>query len=99
MALQRRLISTQRYHGIRLDIVVSRPGRHIFRNIDQDRPLPARTRDIKCLVDNAPKLSGPLHEIIVFGNGKGNPGNIRFLKRIPSKKGGGNLSGDGNDRS
>ena len=63
-------------------MVFARCVQHILRNIDQHRPRPTGSGDVKCLMHNAAEIIHIFHQIIMFGGTAGDAHRVGFLKRV-----------------
>ncbi len=70
----------------------------ILGNIDQHRSRPAGRGDKKGFFDGRGDFAGVRDQVIVLGDGKGDAGNIRFLKSIIADQRADHLPGEKNHR-
>jgi len=69
-------------------------GDHILGQVHQDRARPSRPRQMEGLLDGHGQVFDVLHQIVVFGAGAGDSGNVRFLEGVVADEHGGNLAGE-----
>ena len=68
---------------------------NVLGHVDQHRPGPAGTGQVKGLLDDPCDVPGILDQVMVLGDRPGNLDHRRFLKRVGADDVPGNLAGDG----
>ena len=72
-------------------------GQDILGKIDQNRPGPSASGNIKGLLDGPAKVFDVFYQIVMFGAGPGDADNIGFLKGVVSDEQGSDLAGQNDD--
>ena len=70
---------------------------NVLGDVDDDRPGPARARDVERLVQDAAQLIDVLHQVIVLGAGPRDADRVAFLEGVVADEMGRHLAGDADD--
>ena len=76
-------------------ILEVQPGiEHVGDNVDEHRPRPSGPGNVKGLLQHLGQVLHLPDQIVVLGDGGGDPGGVRFLEGILADQGSGHLSAD-----